>query len=177
MNNHINYNHKGFTLIETLFAILIFSTALISLMAIAGRGIAAASAAREQTVAHYLAQEGLEVARNMRDQNWLDQTSWDAGFADCVENTPCKVDYQTGTTNPPRLVSCGGACPFVQESNNAFVDSGTPSAYARTVYVIPRDNDSLTNAPREYEVISLVAWKSKTIDRTVILQTLLKEWQ
>lgn len=176
MNYFIKHNHKGFTLIETLFAILIFSTALVSLMAISGKGIAAASSAREQTVAHYLAQEGLEVVRNMRDQNWLDQIPWDARFQDCLKDTPCKVDYQ-GNSVAPIVVSCGGGCPFVKESNGDFVDTGTDSSYARTIYVIPRDADTITNMPREYEIISAVVWKSKTIERTVTLKTILKEWQ
>ncbi len=178
MKNLIKHNHKGFTLIETLFAILIFSTALVSLMAIAGKGIAAASAAREQTVAHYLAQEGLEVARNMRDENWLATTAWNTAFQECLEASPCMVEYQDGGTVPPILVSCGGFCPFIQQSLGAFVDAGTKvSPYTRTIYFIPRDNDSITNIPREYEAVSIVAWKSKNIDRLVTLRTVLKEWQ
>ena len=179
MNYFINHNHKGFTLIETLFAILIFSTALVSLIAIAGRGIAAADSAREQTIAHYLAQEGVEVARNMRDTNWLAQATWDANFDGCLQNTPCKVDYQGGNSTPV-LASCGGpTCPLVQESNGAFVDGGNggPSAYTRTIYVVPQDIDQISTLPREYEVVSTVSWKSKTIQRSVTLQTILKKWQ
>jgi prepilin-type N-terminal cleavage/methylation domain-containing protein len=178
MKYFIKYNQKGFTLIETLFAILIFSTALVSLIAIAGRGISAADSAREQTVAHYLAQEGIEAARNMRDTNWLAHAPWDANFNTCTQNAPCKVDYQGGNSTP-LLATCGNpSCPLVQESNGDFVDGpSTSSPYTRTIYVTPQDIDQATTLPREYEVVSTVSWKSKTIQRTVTLQTLLKEWR
>jgi Tfp pilus assembly protein PilV len=63
--------HSGFTLIETLFSILIFSAALISLLAISSKGISATNEVKNETMAYYLAQEGLEVVRNIRDNNFL----------------------------------------------------------------------------------------------------------
>jgi prepilin-type N-terminal cleavage/methylation domain-containing protein len=180
MNQSLAFNHKGFTLIETLFAVLIFSSALVSLMTIAGRGIAAANSAREQTVAHYLAQEGLEVVRTMRDTNFT-STVWDNGFKDCTETDPCQINYQGGA-GVPYVESCGGSfCPKVWQNNGAFVDSGNggqESAYTRSVYVISRYPD--TNNPNEYtehEIVSKVFWNAKGVMRSVMVQTILKKWQ
>lgn len=172
-------NRKGFTLIETLFAILIFSAALISLMTIAGRGISATNTSREQIVAHYLAQEGLEVVRNVRDSSVFSGAgaSWDAGFATCTESAPCQVVYGNPQIAAPTLVS---PCPYncqVGAANGAFVDADAAnlSPYTRFVYVIPghTDSDGLVD---EYRVIAKTLWASKTIDRSVTLQTILKRW-
>ncbi len=178
--NH--YNHKGFTLIETLFAILIFSASLVSLMAIAGRGIAAAHSAREQTTAHYLAQEGLEVVRNIRDTNMINQQSWDTQFDSCTETAPCQIDYQAGS-DIPVLVPCTTdpvkGCQM-GESNNAFVNEGsgqTPSGYFRKIYSVPGDIDTLTGLSREYKIVSIIKWNAKGIDRSVVMQMILKKWQ
>lgn len=177
--------HKGFTLIETLFAILIFSSALIALMTIAGRGIAATANAEQTTTASYLAQEGIEVVRNMRDSNYNNTASWDSGFSTCTPQAPCKVQYGTGLT-APGLAPCSGViCPAVYQSplSGFYVDQGVqnsePTQYVRTVYVIPATPPAGgTSAPavNEYQVVSKVMWTSKTIPHVVTLDTILKDW-
>lgn len=171
------HNRKGFTLIETLFAILIFSAALISLMTIAGRGISATNTSREQIVAHYLAQEGLEVVRNVRDTNVLNGSAWDAGFSACTEAAPCQVVYGNPQIAAPTLVT---PCPYscqVGSVNSAFVDADTAnlSPYTRFVYVVPGHTDE-NGAIDEYRVVAKASWSSKTIDRSIVLQTILKRW-
>ena len=186
MKMKLSKPHKGFTLIETLFAILIFSTALVSLMTIAGKGISATNTAREQVVAHYLAQEGLEVARNVRDTNFLATTAWDAGFSSCTTTVPCKVVYGSGLQTPT-LAALGTPCNGVQAgsgcivgtSNNSFVDfnGSNPSAYTRIVTAVPVTPTPPQTDPDEYMVSSTVRWTSKTIGRMVTLKTLVKKWQ
>ncbi len=172
MNLLTRSNHKGFTLIETLFSILIFSAALISLFTIAGRGISATEDVRQESTAHYLAQEGLEVVRNIRDSNFLATSSnWDAGFSTCTSSSPCNLDYGSGTTTPA-LVNCAAAACDIAELNGAFVSGslGTDSGYNRQIFVTSVGSD-------EYLVASQVKWMQKTIPRTIVLRTILKKWQ
>lgn len=172
-------NSKGFTLIETLFAILIFSAALVSLMTIAGRGINATNIAREQLSAHYLAQEGLEVARNMRDTNFLNgQLTWDDGLATCTQTAPCMVVYGNPQTTVPVLMPCTSQCR-VGEQNGAYVDAAAQnlSPYTREVYAVQGPTDQDGNYD-EYKLVSTVSWNSRGgIRRTVTLQTLIKKWR
>lgn len=178
MNLLNQYNHKGFTLIETLFAILIFSASLVSLMAIAGRGIAAANTAREQTVAHYLAQEGIEVVRNVRDTNFING-GWDADFTQCIETDPCQLDYGSGITTPT-LIQCANPTDgcVIDESFDAYVNGGgTPTPYFRKIYIEAGALDPINGGVNEYQVVSKISWKSKGVDRLVTMQTLLKKWQ
>mgnify|MGYP001602764795 FL=1 len=58
---------RGFTLVETLIAISIFSVSIIAMMSILGGGIANTNYAKNKMTASYLAQEGIEYVRNMRD--------------------------------------------------------------------------------------------------------------
>lgn len=167
------HNHKGFTLIETLFAVLIFSAALVSLMVIAGKGIAAAVGAREQITAHYLAQEGIEVVRNIRDFN-RSQGGWDEDIIRCEESSPCNVFYNGGTTIPT-IVACLGTECIVKESEGAFVDNGNDSPYMRMIHLVPRYSDT-SGSPTEYQVISKVSWSTKGLARSVTLRTILKRW-
>ncbi len=173
--------HKGFTLIETLFAVLIFSSALIALMTIAGRGISATADAEQETTASYLAQEGIEIVRNIRDTNYGNSAPlWDTGFSTCTQTAPCKVLYGIGATTPT-LVSCGGTtCPYVayDAQHGVYSDAGIPSEYLRTIYSIPAPipmNSTITTT-NEYEIVSNVSWVSKTIPHVVTLNTILKDW-
>ena len=186
MFNNRSQFHKGFTLIETLFAILIFSSALIALMTIAGRGISATADAEQTTTASYLAQEGIEVARNMRDSNYANNaTSWDVGFSTCTQTAPCMVQYNDLSLGTPTLTTCGGTtCPAIYQlpASNFYVDQllpgAVPSQYTRTVYVkaAPLPPNSTISGINEYEVTSIVTWTSKTIPHVVTLNTILKDW-
>lgn len=172
---------KGFTLIETLFAILIFSTALVALMSIAGRGISATSSARQQITAHYLAQEGLEVVRNMRDANYFRNAPWGTGFAvECIETSKCDVDYDPMPSAPPVLKE--SADTFLETDEEGFfigsdLSEGTMTPFKRTIWVEARNPLADNSGPSEYEVISHVEWESKGVPRAVELRTILKKWQ
>jgi len=64
-------NNKGFTLVETLVAISIFTVSILGMMSILASGIADTNYAKQKITAEYLAQEGIEYVRNMRDTEVL----------------------------------------------------------------------------------------------------------
>jgi len=69
----------GFTLVETLVAISIFSVSIIALMAVLASGVSDINYAKRKITATYLAQEGIEYVRNMRDNAFLSadpNTGW-----------------------------------------------------------------------------------------------------
>jgi type II secretory pathway pseudopilin PulG len=168
MKQYHHKNQTGFTLIETLFAVLIFSTALISLMAIAGRGISATNTAKQQIVAQYLAQEGLEVVRNIRDSNFISTAQWDTGLDICTSANPCNVVY--APAGAP-LDLGNGSSQVLQDSDGFFTDTATvPSGFTREIVLTAQGLD-------EYLVASTVSWDVKGLVRTVVLETLLTNWQ
>jgi prepilin-type N-terminal cleavage/methylation domain-containing protein len=63
----VHKSNSGFTLVETLIAISIFSVSIIAFMSILGGGISDTSYVKTKIIASYLAQEGIEYVRNMRD--------------------------------------------------------------------------------------------------------------
>lgn len=166
---------QGFTLIETLFAILIFSAALVSLLAIAGKGIVATAQVKNETTAFYLAQEGIEVARNVRDSNFVAGGTWDAGFApipDCSTTSGCYLDFTNGGV--PLLVENQGTDEVFFNAGLYTNQGGTPTGFHRYVRLVPVANGG---TPDEYTVTSTVWWQSRGIKRTVELTTIIKKWR
>src|SRR5690349_5431770 len=89
LRKKINKN-EGFTLIETLIAISVLMMAFTGPVAIATKALVAAIYSKNEIVAIYLAEEGIEVIRNMRDNNVLSNQSWTTGFGAC--SIACSVD-------------------------------------------------------------------------------------
>ena len=61
----------GFTLVETLVAIAIFTASILAVMAVLANSISDTNYAKKKMTAAYLAQEGIEYVRNKRDTNML----------------------------------------------------------------------------------------------------------
>ncbi|HVZ75811.1 MAG TPA: prepilin-type N-terminal cleavage/methylation domain-containing protein [Candidatus Paceibacterota bacterium] len=103
---------KGFTLIETLVAVLLLSIAIAGPLTIAARGANAAQIAKDQIIAYYLAQDAVEFVRFERDSS-------------CLPSTPCA---STGTP-PAWLAGVSGApltpCVSTDGSAACYIDSRT----------------------------------------------------
>ncbi len=81
-------SNQGFTLLEVLVAVAIFSVSILAMMSVLAEGIASTNYAKQKLIASYLAQEGVEYIRNQRDSYILSnpddtQMAWD-DFKDAV---------------------------------------------------------------------------------------------
>ncbi len=65
------FYQNGFTLVETLVALFILSIAITGSFAVLTTNSNAADTIKNSYVASGLVQEGIEVARNIRDDEWL----------------------------------------------------------------------------------------------------------
>jgi type II secretory pathway pseudopilin PulG len=87
----------GFTLIETLVAVMLLSFALLGPFALAMHSLRLSREARQQLTAVYLAQEAIEIAQSVRSNNSADDTSadhnlWmDGIFREC-DSSGCVVN-------------------------------------------------------------------------------------
>ncbi len=85
--------NKGFTIIELVIAIFILSVAVIGIYNSFSTMVILTSGASDRLTAAYLAQEGMEIVRNIRDTNWLNGFSWYDGLSGC--DNGCMGDYKT----------------------------------------------------------------------------------
>lgn len=93
---------KGFTMIEMIIVIFIVSVAIVGIYSAFSIIIVLNGDSMDRLQATYLSQEGVEIIRNIRDSNWLNNASsdpeaWVFGLAgqdtDCTQG--CQADYTT----------------------------------------------------------------------------------
>lgn len=94
---------KGFTLIELIIAIFILAVAVIGVYNAFSLMVVLTSDISDRLVASYLVQEGMEIVRNVRDNNWMSSAdnpdySWLANLTFC--DNGCQADYTTGASSP-----------------------------------------------------------------------------
>jgi prepilin-type N-terminal cleavage/methylation domain-containing protein len=112
--NTSHTTQRGFTLVETLLAVLILAACIAALMNLVASGFFSVRYAKNQITANMLMQESLEYVRNTRDtrfQNNDDWTTWVGYYtqAKCFTASGCIVDpLWRNPVNPPISVV---ACP------------------------------------------------------------------
>lgn len=168
--------HKGFTLVETLVAVAILVVAVTGALGAAATGISSGTFSKDQTIAFYLAQEGVEQIRNMRDDNGLAGNAWLAGIANlgdpCAFGTVCTVDAFHNDLTP--CPDGAGSCPLLQEDPvNGFY--GYNSNWTNTIY----DREITLTSLNDHEVaISVVVkWFKGGSNESFTVRDNIFDWQ
>ncbi|PJE73760.1 MAG: hypothetical protein COV02_00915 [Candidatus Terrybacteria bacterium CG10_big_fil_rev_8_21_14_0_10_41_10] len=176
---------KGFTLVETLVAVTILTSAIAGPMTFAIKNISAASVAQDQLVAFELAQEPFEYVRNVRDSNLLynidaaEPVDWLAGLEDCTNGDVCYID----TTKDKKTEKVVSKCESsdCRDSNLKRKDDkgyqyadGDYSGFKRTVNISKN-----FNGDDEYEAVIKVkvSWTGKYGLREIKLQNNIYKWR
>lgn len=132
---------RGFTLMETLVAISLLTTAIVAPMSLAARSLAAAYYARDQVTAFYLAQEGIEAVRAFRDAQILQIAQSSGGGSEInlfgsipLDNQPFTID--TRESDPGQAMTlCNTTCPPLQTDGTlyGYNPDWTDSNFTRTI--------------------------------------------
>jgi len=154
---------KGYSFIEGIFATLIVTIGMIAVIQLVSSSLLVLYNSRNQTMATFLAQEGAEIVRNVRDNNWAaNRSTFDSSDFPTVSksgnNNSCRVDY--GSTD---VLNCSsGSNKILQINSNGIYlyDGGSPDSQFRRQIMIEYDtghNDTANNAT----VTSEVTWGGK----------------
>jgi len=191
-----NYKLKaaaGFTLVEVLIALAIFSIAITGVITVAAQGGTNISVARDKITATYLADEGIELMRAMRDTAVVDagvgfeDIGWAAftssSYASLCTVSSCDIDSTdySGSSSIPfpnssNVIGCaptGGFCPLKYNPTSGYYSAvapaGLPSLFSRAIII------SVISAD-EVKVTSTVHWKEGTVVQSVTQSENLYNW-
>lgn len=170
MINKILHSAKGFTLIETLVAVLLLATAIAGPLTIASKGLSSAVVAKNQIAAFYLAQDAMEQVRYLRDSACLAVAPascttgvWLSSLANCVSSdgsASCELDSLGFYPSTP-TVCTGGVCDYLRydsanQSYNYNTSAAiTPQHFLRTITI---QNNPSGSTPDEATVTVTVSW-------------------
>ena len=84
----------GFTLIEIIIAISVLSFGIIAVYEAFFAVVILTNNNASRFTASYLAQEGLEIVRNIRDNNFINNATWSSGLLTGVCVVGCQADYK-----------------------------------------------------------------------------------
>lgn len=169
--------NSGFTLIETLVALSIFTTSILAIMSVTPGGISAVNLAKNKTTASYLAQEGLDLVRAYRDTakiNGISATTTAFSNLTTVCGIACYIDPILIT--PTICIDTTGDsipdCPVLLDDITggfSYTVGGTPSSFTRTITVVQSGANT-----GEYIVRSKVIWGA---NNSVSYQSSLTDWR
>ncbi len=111
---------NGFTIIESLVAIAILVVTIVGATSAIQSALSSYVFSKDQIIAFYLAQEGFEQIRNIRDGNQINNRAWLAGIASgaadpCYFGSACTVD-PIASSAATRCASGPGNCPFLRQN-------------------------------------------------------------
>ncbi len=129
-------SERGFTLLESLVAVAILTTGISTSAFLVIQSIQTGNKIQKRIVAAHLAQEGVEVIRNIRDSNWLSGSNWTAnintaGIAGCVDYDDSSIDMSCAVGrnlffNGSRYVYDSQPSSFSRTASTTLLDVGAP---------------------------------------------------
>ena len=192
----------GFTLIETMIAVTILTLAVAGPLTTASRAIVAGDLSHDQLTASYLAQEGVEYVRAMRDDEYLalyppgtatSATAWHnflygsdpASITRCI-SAKCTVDPLLAPSGMGYGV--GYALNSYAAGDTLYLANGGVYADGNLVYTERTDLGGVKTgfartvqvfilSATEARVVSNVTWSSHGTPYTVTVTDHLTPWQ
>ncbi len=159
-------NSAGFTLIELILAIFFITVGTVGAFSLLQRTLVLASISSDQLKAAYLAQEGVEIVRNIRDSNWLAQRTspsiaWDAN----IDFDDKQADYQS------RFLSTYNDANFLNIDSNGFYGHslGTSTKFKRKI--------TISKAGNLINILVAVSWEERGRTHQFAAQTELTNWR
>jgi len=130
------YKEKGFTIIEIIITIAILAFGILGIYSFFQPIIILNSNFSNYLIANYLTQEGMEVVKNIKDNNIILEYDWTKGFDIC--ELGCELDYKTGTdaANPENLLRTYQNT-FLNMNSDGFYsyDFGSQTIFKRKVTI------------------------------------------
>lgn len=151
---------KAFTLVEVLVAVFILIVGAGTAFSLVSQMFSTASLIRDRFIAAYLAQEGIEIVKNIRDSNWIAGQSWNQGLSP----GSYQADYNDFT-----LSSFNGNPLRIESSGFYGYGLGSPTKFVRQITLRNLD-------PNKIEVRVTVSWRERGREHNFILKSIITNW-
>ena len=185
---------EGFTLVESLVAIAVFTVGISAAIFVIQQSFFVGARVKNKIIAAHLAQEGIEVIRNIRDRNWIQGKVYNVGdvAANCFNESNCWTNGINDSDGSGNFTKTGcvqynnaslAASPCALGPHLSFdgsyyisVGSGVSYQFSRdvTTEFVPLDTIPDPDEPEHLKVISTVTCG---IGCSVSLEEYLYNWK
>jgi|SRR3989338_1498623 len=167
-------NQKGFSLLEMIAAVMILTIGVSAIAGLINSTISSSRGIEERIIATYLAQEGVEVIRNIRDTSWIEGENWDEDLdgPNCneLDSSGCPVigtvRYDSTSifiiSNPNNWKLMWDGTRYVHNLSGGIFSRHIELTYA---------NDP--GGDRALKIKSIVEWRNESVE----IEEWLYEWQ
>lgn len=157
---------NGFSVLEVMIAVAIITMGMIGVLSLVLQNIQVQYVNKNNLIASQLAQEGLELVRNIRDENWLDGNAYYLGI---IEDGTYTIDYTFATNDLIDLIDDSGAKLNIDATGFYTHNAGDATPFYRLVTV----SDNIDYL----EVECKVRWYERNRVHDYIATTLLYDWR
>jgi prepilin-type N-terminal cleavage/methylation domain-containing protein len=132
---------QGFTMAEMIIALSILSFGIVLVYGAFSSAVIVTNNIQSRFAAAYLAQEGLEIVRNLRDNNFIakaqdSSVTWMDGLSGGPCDVGCMVDYTTQTT--AQLIPWDESFLRINDQGfYSYAEAGTPTIFKRKIIITP----------------------------------------
>jgi len=184
-------DNDGFTLVEVLIAMMILTMAIVSSSNLLANLLRANRISLMKMEAYYLAQEGLESVRNIRDTNWLQNQGWLSNEKVFGDKFEIGQKYSVKVVDPASLPNCGSDdrcsslkldmlstyAPFKVSVGEEDIELDDSHSFKRYIEFSEVDSSVCDpNCDDFVRVQSIVYWDND-ISHKVVLSEILSDWK
>lgn len=184
---------RAFSIGEVMLSVFILGVTMLTILTMYAKGLREFQDERDSVIAALLAQEGVELVRNIRDNNWANRTcsikaNCAASFPDTFANLSsgdsnnCRVDYNDSLG---AVLTCSTASKTLYLTGNYYShNAGIATKFRRTIHLdFSSGNPSTSN---NVVVTSFVDWDGGNMpdnkddcgvsDKCVFSESTLRDW-
>jgi len=170
-------NKKGFTILELLGAILVISIGVLTAYGVVQRILTYTIDSSDRITAAYLAKEGVEIVRNIRDTNWINNRDFDFGLIDAS----CLLGYWEIEYDKLNL-NCCSSCDGTNDFNDlrffktdfsgyySYSFGGRDSKFKRKITIT-------SIAANELKIVVEVLWSKRGQAHNITVQENIYDWK
>jgi type II secretory pathway pseudopilin PulG len=161
---------RGFTLIEALIAISILIIGIVSSFILVTRALYNTNIIQDRLTASFLAQEGLELVRQIRDSNYLNKINggsinWDNNLAPGTY----RISFENGLE---KIQSPNEAQLYFHDDSGLFnyiSSDGKLTSFSRKINIEQISSDEL-------KITTIINWQTKGSEYTIQVEDHLFNW-
>ncbi|PIR92864.1 hypothetical protein COT99_04020 [Candidatus Falkowbacteria bacterium CG10_big_fil_rev_8_21_14_0_10_43_10] len=170
------FNKKGFSILEVMISITIISVGMVGLFSLIIQNSKIYSTNKNKFIAVMLAQEGIELTRNIRDSNWLDplNPAWDDNINSGGADGTFVIDY---AANPGHGVNEISGGLLYLDSNKRYTHTAAGNTATHFYRLITISTPAGCDIAGCFKVNSKVEWSERGKTYDFQIDVFLYDWR